>query len=69
MSEVRMFSRHLRQSRTCMKNSRMWFKDRGWSWQAFLDEGRPVADFMATGDPLAQPAIEAAQKEARDGRL
>ncbi len=68
MSEVRLYSRHLRQSRTCMKNSRMWFADRGWSWQDFLDNGRPVDDFIAVGDPLALPAIEAAQKEARDGR-
>lgn len=68
MSEVRLYARHLRQSRTCMKNSRMWFKERGWSWTAFLAEGRPVEDFIATGCPLAEPAIEAAQKEADHGR-
>lgn len=66
--EIRLHPRHLRQSRTCMKNSRMWFRERGWSWTEFLAEGRPVEDFIATGDPLALPAIEAAQKEARDGR-
>lgn len=68
MSEVRLHQRHLRQTRTCMKNSRMWFKDRGWSWQDFLDNGRPVEDFIAVGDVLAQPAIDAALQEARDGR-
>lgn len=51
-----------------MKNSRLWFKARGWSWQSFLDKGRPVEDFVATGDPLALPAIEAALEEANRGR-
>lgn len=69
MTETRLHIRHLRGSRTCNKNARMWFKDRGWSWQDFLDNGRPVKDFIATGDPLAEPAIAAAEKEARDGRL
>lgn len=68
MSGVMLYKRHLRQSRTCHKNARMWFKDRGWSWSDFIENGRPVEDFIATGDPLAVPAIEAAQKEARDGR-
>lgn len=65
---VRLHTRHLRQSRTCMKNSRMWFAARGWSWSEFVLHGRPVEDFIATGDPLAQPAIDAALKETTDGR-
>lgn len=68
MTEIRLHPRHLRQSRTCMKNSRMWFNERGWSWSDFLSHGRPLDDFIATGDPLAQPAIRAAQKEHTDGR-
>lgn len=69
MAELRLHLRHLRMSKTCHPNARLWFKDRGWSWSDFLENGRPLEDFIATGDPLAQPAIEAAQQEARDGRV
>lgn len=68
MAEPRLFIRHLRQSRTCMKNSRAWFALHGWSWSDFRENGRPVADFIAVGDPLAQPAIDAALWEAEHGR-
>lgn len=68
MAELRLHLRHLRASRTCHPNARRWFKDRDWSWTDFLANGRPLADFIETGDPLAQPAIEAAQEEARNGR-
>lgn len=68
MAELKLHTRHLRQSKTCMKNSRLWFAARGWSWTDFLDNGRPVADFIATGDPLALRAVAAAEQEATDGR-
>jgi len=60
--------RHLRQSNICMKGARPWFAARGWSWNAFVAEGRPEQDFVATGDPLAMRPVEAARREAQDGR-
>lgn len=52
-----------------MKNSRIWFAKRGWSWADFVAEGRPIQDFIDTGDPLALQAVETAKREAEDGRL
>lgn len=69
MSEApRLYIRHLRQSRTCMKGSRPWFASRGWSWSDFLANGRPLQDFIDDGCPLALPAIKCAQQEVADGR-
>ena len=69
MPDARVYVRHLRSAKLCMGGSRVWFADRGWSWTEFLIEGRPVADFIATGDPLAlRAAAEAQKEEMTDGR-
>ena len=60
--------RHMRQADLCMKGVRAWFAARNWSWSAFVADGRPAADFIATGDPLAMRPVEAARREAQDGR-
>lgn len=67
-SGIRLYPRHLRGSKTCHKNGRLWFAARGWSWAEFVAEGRPIEDFEATGCPLAQPAIAFAREEAENGR-
>lgn len=60
---------HIRQARLCMDGARKWFAQRGWSWSEFLADGRPVADFEATGCPLAARAVKIAREEvAEDGR-
>ena len=66
--ELRVYVRHMRQVNFCMKGTRAWFEARGWSWSAFVAEGRPAQDFIDTGDPLALRTVEAARKEAADGR-
>lgn len=68
MSDLTVHVRHMRQAKLCMKGVREWFAARDWAWDSFVAEGRPAADFIATGDPLALRPVEAAEREAADGR-
>lgn len=67
MDDLVVHVRHMRQAKLCMKGVRVWFASRGWSWQAFVAEGRSAADFIATGDPLAMKPVEAARRENTNG--
>lgn len=63
MSEPLLHIRHLRQAKLCMDGARKWFASRGWSWGDFVSNGRPVAEFEATGCPLAMRAVAKAHEE------
>lgn len=60
--------KHIRAARICAAGARHWFMQRGWNWNQFLADGRPVEDFEATGDPFAQRVAEIAREEASGGR-
>lgn len=66
---IRLHVRHIRSARICMNGARAWFEQRGWSWSAFVAEGRPIQDFIDTGCSLAARAVAEAEQEAQDGRL
>lgn len=70
MDDGRVYIRHIRAARPklCMSGSRGWFADRGWSWSEFLDDGRPLQDFIDAKCPFADRVVRAAQQEASDGR-
>ena len=48
------------------KDTRFWFERYGFDYRDFLRNGLPASALRATGDPLAIPVIEAAEK--RHGR-
>lgn len=64
--------RHLRMakpSKICNNGARQWFAQRGWSWADFVQNGRAIEDFEATGCPLAARLVAAVREEAEnDGR-
>lgn len=60
-------TRHLRQAKLCHNGARQWFAARGWSWADFVQNGRPVEDFEATGCPLAARLAKAAREEDSRG--
>jgi hypothetical protein len=68
MGDPRVHVRHLRHSDICMNGARAWFAAKGWSWGRFVAEGLPAQDFIDTGDPLAMRPVEAARREAENGR-
>ena len=68
MTSVTVHMRHVRQARLCSRGTRTWFERHGLSWSVFLDRGYDEGVLTATGDPLAMRAVEAARKEASDGR-
>lgn len=59
---------HIRAAKLCLKGARAWFDQRGWSYGEFLENGRPVEDFEATGCPLAARAAKIAREEVAGGR-
>lgn len=66
---LRIYLRHLGQVNMCHDGGRTFAARQGWDWQTFLDEGWDANDFLATGDPDAVRIVEAARREARNGRL
>lgn len=60
--------KHLRKAQLCMNGARQWFARQGWSWSDFVQNGRPVEDFEATGCPLAARLVVAVREDAADGR-
>lgn len=58
--------RHLRAANMCNREPRRWFAQHGFDWSSFIKHGIPVADVIATGDPLALPVIEAVKKEQHE---
>ncbi len=59
---------HVTAAGYCRKGARAWFKQRGWNYTDFLENGRDVADFEATGCQFAINAVAEARKESEDGR-
>lgn len=60
--------RHVRAAKLCARGSREWFRRHGLMWSVFLAQGYPASTLVATGDPLALRAVEAAQEEANGRR-
>lgn len=56
----------IRTANLCGRGARQFFASRGWDWTTFLKNGRPAADFIATGDAMALRVVQAT--EARYGR-
>jgi hypothetical protein len=54
---------HVRKARLCNRGAREWFARQGWNWQEFLDNGIDADLLIATGDPYALRAVEAARDE------
>jgi len=54
---------HVRKARLCNRGAREWFARKGWNWQEFLDNGIDADLLIATGDPYALRAVEAARDE------
>ena len=54
---------HVRKARLCNRGAREWFARQGWNWQEFLDNGIDADLLIATGDPYALRAVEAANSE------
>lgn len=68
MSSVIVRVKHIRAAAICTAGARHWFMQRGWNWNQFLKDGRPVEDFEETGDPFAARVAEIAREEAAGGR-
>ncbi len=60
--------RHIRSAKLCASGARDWFKQYGFSWSDFLENGKPVEELEATGDALALKVTAIARKEEEDGR-
>jgi len=54
---------HVRKARLCNRGAREWFARQGWNWQEFLDHGIDADLLIATKDPYALRAVEAARDE------
>lgn len=54
---------HVRKARLCNRGAREWFARQGWNWQEFLDHGIDADLLIATEDPYALRAVEAARDE------
>ena len=52
---------HVRKARLCNRGARKWFARQGWNWQEFLDNGIDAELLIATDDPYALRAVEAAR--------
>lgn len=59
--------KHLRAANFCNREPRLFFKQQGWSWQQFLDEGLPVEQVEASGDPMALRVAAIARQDAARG--
>ncbi|MDR7062009.1 MULTISPECIES: hypothetical protein [unclassified Sphingopyxis] len=69
MTDLRVFSRHMRSAQLCMPGARRWFAAHGLDWSDFVTNGIPATVLGQWGDPLAARAIEQARaEETNDGR-
>lgn len=57
--------RHLKTSEVnfCNKGARAFFQRHGLDWQAFLGEGIPEEQLIATNDAMAMKVVEQARRE------
>ena len=53
----------------CGSQSRAFFREQGWDWFQFLQDGIPASKLLATGNALAAHLVAHARavEEARDG--
>lgn len=65
---MKVYVRHIRAAKICMKGSRMWFERHGYSWNDFLTNGIAVEIVEATGCPIAARAVAEVYREAERGR-
>lgn len=63
MSDVRMYPRHVREVRICLKGARRWSASQGYSWSDFVKHGIPVSELEHIDNAFLQRAIAAARKE------
>lgn len=68
-SDVRFYARHIRAADLCMSGGRLYFKDKGWDWDHFLDHGKLVSDIEAEGDPHALKVAAKAREEAESNGI
>jgi hypothetical protein len=59
--------RHLRAAKLCNRESRVFCRQQGWSWSEFIQNGLPVEQLEATGDPYAMRVARIAREEAARG--
>lgn len=50
----------------CASGARRWFEAHGLDFRAFVKEGIPAEDLLATGDAMAERVVEVA-REKHDG--
>lgn len=67
VSELRVYSRHLRAARICAKGARSWWDLQGFDYSDFRTNGILASTLTATGDALALKVVAIAEAE-RDGR-
>lgn len=67
MNHSQVHIEHIRKARLCMKGTREWFAAQGWCWKSFRESGKPLQDFIDTGDPLTEPLIAVVLEESQHG--
>jgi hypothetical protein len=55
--------RHMRELGYCNRGARDWFARQGLSWPDFVEHGIDAEQLRATGDAMAERAIERAEEE------
>ena len=68
MTEVQVFPRHARDAGLCISGAKTWIEEHGFNWRDFVRNGLPASVLVATNDDLAMRTVEAARKEAENGR-
>lgn len=48
----------------CNQRARVWAKEVGIDWSAFVRDGIDSSVLLATGNPMARAVVEAAEREA-----
>jgi hypothetical protein len=58
-ADLRITITDVRRAGYCASGARRWFEANGFDFRAFLKDGIPAPDLLATGDALAQRAVAA----------
>jgi len=51
----------IRAAKMCSRGARDFFRRHGLDWEAFLREGVPAEQLLATGDEMARQVVEVAR--------
>lgn len=62
--ELRIYPRHIRSARLCMRGARRWFESRQMNWNDFLTNGISADLIRELDDPISNRALAEAEKEA-----